>query len=121
LRYRRPLIVGLHLSVAGLSHYSAFWLRFDGDIPPEQVARFVEMLPLLIVIRGLSFIPFRLYEGLWRYTSIWDLRNIVGAVVTSSVAFFVVTRGVFGATGYPRSVPLIDSILLVGLLVGLRL
>ena len=121
LMYRRLLVITLQLGAAILSHHVAFWLRFDGDIPPAQTVMFVEMLPWLIVIRALSFIPFRLYEGLWRYAGLWDLRNILGATLSGSVAFFVLVHSIFGLTGYPRSVFLIDSLVLILLLGGMRM
>ena len=79
------------------------------------------MLPWLVAIRGLVFVPFRLYEGLWRYTSIYDLRSIVGrrwrrarASSTCSCRLRSVRRL------YPRSIFLIDSLLLDLLLGGAR-
>jgi FlaA1/EpsC-like NDP-sugar epimerase len=121
VRIRRPIVVLLHLAVAMGSNYAAFWLRYDGDIPLESQLLFRTVLPWLIVIRGLTFIPFRLYEGLWRYTSVSDLLSIVGAVVVSSSAFYGLTHWVWGMVPYPRSVFLIDSVLLVCALGGLRL
>src|SRR5262245_47906647 len=70
--YRCLPIVVLHVMLIVLANYWAFWLRFDGQIPAAQFAMFLGMLPWLILVRGLIFIPFRLYEGLWRYTSILD-------------------------------------------------
>lgn len=40
-----------------------------------------------MAVRGLTFVPFRLYEGLWRYTSIRDLRDIIGGVGSGNVLF----------------------------------
>lgn len=120
-RFRRPLVVLIHVSLVVLANYLAFWLRFDGVIPPEDWGLFIQMLPWLLAVRGLTFLPFRLYEGLWRYTSIWDLRNIIAGVGLSSGLFYALVHGLFGATGYPRSVFLIDSILLVFLLGGVRM
>jgi FlaA1/EpsC-like NDP-sugar epimerase len=121
LLYRRPFVVALQLAAAVASNYAAFWLRFDGDIPPGQLLNFLNMLPWLIVLRGLSFIPFRLYEGLWRYAGLWDLRNIFGATLAGSMGFFVLAHVVFGLVSYPRSVFLTDSLLLILLLGGMRM
>jgi FlaA1/EpsC-like NDP-sugar epimerase len=121
LLYRRFFVVGLHIALIILSNYSALWLRFDGKIELPDRELWLQMLPWLILIRGVTFIPLRLYEGLWRYTGIWDLRNIIVGVVSSSIIFFSVVHFGFGATGYPRSVFIIDSLLLIFFMGGIRL
>jgi FlaA1/EpsC-like NDP-sugar epimerase len=120
MRHRRPLIVAVHLVFVGVSNYLAFWIRFDGVLSDRELALFASTLPWLIVIRMLAFIPFRLYEGLWRYTSIWDLLHIVSGVFVSSTAVFALMRWAAGLP-YPASIPIIDSILLIFILTGLRL
>jgi FlaA1/EpsC-like NDP-sugar epimerase len=121
VRYRRVLIVLLHLALIILANFLAFWLRFDGAIPAEELARFREMLPWLIAIRSLVFIRFQLYGGLWRYTGLWDLRNIVVGVGSSTVLFYIVVRWVLGVIGYPRSIFVTDFMLLIFLMGGVRL
>ena len=118
---RRPLIVGFHILLIMLANYLAFWIRFDGVIPPEALAIMIRMIPWLILIRGLIFIPFRLYEGLWRYTSILELRNIIAGVGLSTVVFYLIVHQSLGLQDYPRSIFFIDTLVLIFLMGGVRL
>ena len=45
-----------------------------------------------MTIRALTFVWFRLFEGLWRYAGIYDLSAIVAAVVTRTAMLVVVVR-----------------------------
>ncbi len=119
-RYRRVAIVAIHLALITLSNYLSFFLRFDGAIPSFWWDVFVRNLVWVVAIRALVFVPFRLYEGLWRYSSIWDLRNIIVAVVTSSVVFAFAVKVIWNEP-YPRSAFIVDGLLLVVLLGGVRL
>ncbi len=120
-RWRRVLIVVFHVPLVGAINYAAFWLRFDGKIDPDDFVGFITWLPWIIVIRMTVFAIFRLYAGLWRYAGIRDLLNIIGAVGASSAIVYVVSRSVPVLAGYPRSVIMIDSLLLGFVLGALRL
>ncbi|MGH9148698.1 MAG: polysaccharide biosynthesis protein, partial [Vicinamibacterales bacterium] len=61
------------------------------------------------------------YEGLWKYSSIWDLCQIVFGVAVSSTLFVFVLWLPTGVINYPRSVILIDALVLICLLGGARL
>jgi FlaA1/EpsC-like NDP-sugar epimerase len=121
LRHRRPIVIVLQAMLIVLSNYLAFWLRFDGAIPEPEVELFLRLLPWLVVIRGMTFIPLRLYEGLWRYTSLWELRDIVVGVTISSLLFYALVRWGFGYSSYPCSVFIIDTIVLIFFMGGARL
>jgi FlaA1/EpsC-like NDP-sugar epimerase len=121
-RVKRLMLVGsLHLAIIPVSTYLAFWLRFDGNIPPEYFVTFAQTLPWLFLIRGITFAPFGLYGGLWRYAGIWDLSRIVLAVFTSSTLLQVLVYRSLGPGTYPRSIVIIDSLVLVFFLGGARL
>lgn len=67
------------------------------------------------------FIPFRLYQGLWVYTSLWDLQRIVAGVGLSSALFVAVVRWGLDDAVYPRSVFLTDAMWLIVLMRAVRL
>ena len=121
LEYRRAFIVLLHLGLIALASYAAIWLRFDGRIPEANWRPWVQAFPLLVVLRTLAFARFRLYQGLWRYTGVSDLRNIVSAVILSSLAHYLLVQWFFGLTGYPRAVFVMDAGVLILLMGGVRM
>jgi FlaA1/EpsC-like NDP-sugar epimerase len=121
VRLRRALTIAVQLGVVALANWLAFLLRFDGDLPHRASEAFWLTLPWLVAIRAMTFIPFKLYEGLWRHTSIYDLRAIAGGVCVSSLAFFLFTQSPLGPVMYPRSIFVIDALLVTFLLGGLRM
>jgi FlaA1/EpsC-like NDP-sugar epimerase len=121
LRFRRVVSLVGQLMLVVLANRLAFALRFDNHIPGWAEVGFWQALPWLVAIRGITFIPFRLYEGLWRYTSLYDLRALLGGVTVSSLLFYALVRSPLGPAAYPRSVFVTDALLLVTLLGGIRL
>jgi FlaA1/EpsC-like NDP-sugar epimerase/lipopolysaccharide/colanic/teichoic acid biosynthesis glycosyltransferase len=121
IKWRRPIIVLLDVAMVISANYLAFVLRFDGNIPSEEIGTFQQTLPWLVGIRGLAFAAFGLNEGRRRYTSIWDLQNIVGGVLLSTILFYGWVYLALGINDYPRSIFVIDCVLLVGFLAGVRL
>lgn len=117
---RRLLLFVAYLCLAALSNWMAFLLRFDEVIPASQWDLFAAMLPLLLLIRGLAFYPFRLYDGLWRYTSLWDIRDLALSITLSTLVFVGVVRFGLGLRAYPSSIFVIDALLLFCFQTGLR-
>jgi FlaA1/EpsC-like NDP-sugar epimerase len=121
LQLQRALTIAVQLGIVVLSNRLAFMLRFDGDLPHRANEAFWLTLPWLVAIRAMTFIPFRLYEGLWRHTSIYDLRAIAGSVTVSSVIFFLFTQTPLGPAMYPRSIFVVDALIVMLLLGGVRM
>ncbi len=115
----RLAILGSDAVLVVVSYYMAFWLRFDGRITSDAMVAFWNTLPLVFLVRIAAFIYFRLYSGVWRYASINDLMSILKAV-TAGTGLLVLPVFFFGIPGYPRSVFLIDWVLMVILLGGGR-
>nr|MBA3754234.1 polysaccharide biosynthesis protein [Nitrospira sp.] len=117
---RRLLLFVGHLWLAALSNWLAFLLRFDENIPSQQWDLFAAMLPLLLTVRALTFYPFRLFDSLWRYTSLRDVRDLALSIAVSTILFAGAVRFGMGLWSYPSSVFVIDALLLFCLLTGLR-
>ncbi len=98
----------------------AFIIRFDG-LPAEYFPAIVQALPLLLPLKLALFFYFGLYRGLWRYVGIQDLLNILKAVTLGSLVSVVLMVMVFRFEGYPRSVFVIDWMLLLLAVSGVRL
>ncbi|MBS0152001.1 MAG: SDR family NAD(P)-dependent oxidoreductase [Nitrospira sp.] len=120
-RWRRPVIVVVDVGLIVLANYLAFFLRYDGNIPQAERYVFEQTVLGLVAVRGVAFALYGLNEGLWRYTSLWDLQNILKGVLVSTVAFVGWVYWVMGIYSYPRSIFAIDAILVVGFLAGVRL
>ena len=101
--------------------YTAFLIRFEFSIPSFFMTSFLHMLPYVLLTKIASFYFFDLYRGMWRYTSISDLLNIIKAATASSllIVAFIVFKTRF--IGYSRSVFLIDWFLTILFIAGLRL
>ena len=99
----------------------AYWLRFNLDgIPVEFWRQALTMLPVVLLAQGSMFWYFGLYRGVWRFASMPDLVRILKATLTGvavvATVIFIFTR----LQGIPRSVFVLDAILLVLLLGGPR-
>jgi FlaA1/EpsC-like NDP-sugar epimerase len=103
------------------SFYVAHQIRFEFDISDYFLASFYRVLPFVLITKIACFYFFDLYRGMWRYTSIGDLLNIIkaGSVSTLIITFFILIRYHF--TGFSRSVFLIDWCLTILFIAGFRL
>ena len=120
-KYRRILVILFHLGLIIVSYLGSFYLRFEFTFPKEYFVSVIpKTLPLLILIKLLFFYFFGLYSGLWRYVSIGDLWKIFLANAVSSVTFFSAVVFYHGLFGFPRSVIIIDFILCLGFVSGVR-
>jgi FlaA1/EpsC-like NDP-sugar epimerase len=110
------------LLMVPIAWLGAFWLRFNLEsVPTQYWLDALLLLPIVWISQGAACWYFGLYRGIWRFASIPDLIRIIKAV-TFGVA--IAAALIFGLTrleGVPRSVFLLDAVLLVALLAGPRL
>ena len=86
----------------------AFLLRFDFMIPSEVFSLLKHYIPILLFTKLTSFAAFGLYRGMWRYTSISDLINIIKASAMGTLLAIAVFALLHGLAGFPKTVLFID-------------
>lgn len=115
--FRNPRVVLAFLYdllMAALSFWAALYLRFDTlNIPLLQDLDFNRFFFVSMFIYAGSFILNGLYKGVWRFSSMYDLIRVVKAsamaIFISLVTCFFLTR----LNNVPRSMFLIQFLLLV--------
>lgn len=118
----RRLIAFTHdLAAVIAAWWLAYLFRFNFDIPPLHLASLKETLPWVIPIQIAAFLWLGLYRGIWRYASLPDLRRISLAVLMGSAAAALGLFLLQLLAGVPRSVLLLDPILLLLMMGGSRL
>jgi len=108
------------LVAATIAWCAAYWLRFNLDIPELYVASMFENMFWIVPLQGALFLGFGLYRGIWRYASVSDIRRIVLAAAVATMALSMILL-VFTIPNVPRSVLLLDPLLLVMIMGGSRL
>jgi len=104
-----------------LAWWLAYLFRFNFEIPAFYVVSLKETLPWVVPIQAASFFWFGLYREVWRYVSLHDLRSILYAVLTAATAVPLALFMLQILVGVPRSVLLLDPILLLFMLGGSRI
>jgi FlaA1/EpsC-like NDP-sugar epimerase len=117
----RGLIVFLcDIGFAAFAWYAAFALRFNFAIPPEFWRSMELSLPWIVLAQAAVFYFFGLYQGIWRFASLPDLQRLVRAIGAVAVLGPVVIWLLQGKGVVPRSVYVLDPILLLMLMGGGR-
>lgn len=120
--YRNFLIVlTIDAFLVAFAWYFANLLRFNFDIPPDSQAAIIRLAPIILGTKMVIFYLFDLYKGMWRYTSIDDLLNIIKASGISSLLVVTVLAFTHGLAGFARAAFVIDWGLTIFLIAGYRL
>ena len=117
----RAQLAMLHdLAAAAFAWGFAYLLRFNFELPPNYVGDMMHTLVWVTLLQGVIFWRFGLYQGLWRYASVADLRRIFLAVLTAA-ALVPLMLWVFRVSAVvPRSVLVINPALLLLIMGGSR-
>ena len=65
-----------------VAYFFALWFRFDcqfSEIPEEYLMPWIKFAPIYAVVSIIVFWLFRLYQSIWEYTSITEVKRIICA------------------------------------------
>jgi FlaA1/EpsC-like NDP-sugar epimerase len=115
------LLVFLHTILFTAIYWMAFMVRFDALIPDEELPVFWSTLPWIILMKLVIFYFSGHYHGWWRYVTFADLAALLRASFYSFCAIAVLNYFVrFSPSYIPRGVVLLDFLLAITILGGLR-
>ena len=115
------LLIGDSLLILA-SFYSSILFRFDFIIPHDlnSLINFKNLIGL-IIFKIFWFRIFALYRGMWRYTSVWDMINIIKGNVVATFFLSALVMFFIGFKDLSRSLFIIDFIVCTGLVCISRL
>jgi FlaA1/EpsC-like NDP-sugar epimerase len=120
LRWRLAFVLALNTAVVFASYYLAFQLRFEFGQRDAWMQTFALTAPWLMTSKLCAFGVFGLYHGWWRFVGLRDLIDIVKANLVGSTVFVVLLRLVIAPAAFPRSVVLLELLLSICVMGGLR-
>jgi FlaA1/EpsC-like NDP-sugar epimerase len=95
-------------------------MEFSFNIHPAIADSFLKMLPMVLLINIISIKLFKANETLWKYISIYEALKVSLAVVSANTLWFIIVL-VFKTHNYPRSLPVIATLIILVEMLGFRL
>jgi len=121
----RWIVFLIDLSICTISISLAFLLRFNFKIPQNYYDALTFIIPLVLFIRSVTFLIFRTYAGIIRYSGAKDTERIFQVVISGSLILIVINLINFylikGAFIIPFSIIAIDFLATVFLMASFRL
>jgi len=114
------IIILCDVILLALSYASAFWIRYE-RLSPQVVNILLTTLPAVILIKVASFFFFDFYRGMWRYTSVNDLVNLIKGSLVGSLLLVGYLAMFRHFSGISRSVIVADCAFTIVAIGGVRL
>lgn len=115
ITYRRRLMeVMLDVVLVTVSYYTAYLLRFEGEIG-ENFSFFLKSLPVMIACHILCMYALGIYKGVWESTGLRDLMGYVRAITAATILAILILLFAYRFYSFSRAVFVIHWIVLLGL------
>lgn len=105
--------------------HASYLIRFNFSIPENEFIPYIKwVLPIILIVRAISFFVFKTYSGIVRYTGVEDSLRILKVVFIGSLFFVlvnIITYFLWSTFIIPFSIVIIEFLSTVFLMVFLRL
>ncbi len=119
-RHKLLILLLVDILIFFISIYFSFWLRFTYEISELNFSKYSWRIFLLIIIKVVIFYFLGIYKPILRYTGLEFFFSASKAVLYSS-GLLVIMAYLQGLWPLPRSVLIIDAILTLISIIGVRL
>ena len=102
------LTLGVDLLILTVSYYMGYLIRFDFNLSDWARQRFFDTFAYVLIFKLICFYFFDIYRGMWRYTSLKDILDIVKATALATIFIIVIVLFVTRFEHFSRSVFVID-------------
>lgn len=103
------------------AYCASFVLRYDFPLTRQMMILLLASAPIVIAANLLSLELFGQVSAWWRYTGVPDVRDICLAAFSTSAVLILMATFVFQPAGYSRAVLVLDAILNVCVIGGVKL
>ena len=115
--------LAVDVGLVAAAWYLAFRLRFDPDVPIYYQTLFERSIAIVVGVQIVVFVALGFYNRLWRYVSTHDMwgaaRGVTVACVVSSLVVYFANPAPH--VRLPRSVAIMDWLLLLAFVAGARM
>ena len=120
-RAKRVLVFFLDVTLIAAALTFSFLLRFDFQVPADQLHILLQGLAVVLIAKPILFAASGMYRNIWRYASLQDAYQIFKVVTFSSLVSMVLLVFLRGPYALPRSIYILDWLLLFAFVAASRL
>lgn len=116
--YKKIPFIAFDLAAIPVAWYCAYWLRYNMQpFPSKSTSAYsLAALTILATVQLLSYYYFKVYRGLWRFSSLNDVTRIIKATLSATMVAIPLLYLAALLHHIPRSVfPLYAMILIISL------
>ena len=121
INIRNSIVLAHDLFAIIFAWIFSYLLRFNFVIPTEHFDFMLGNLLLVVLIHITFFITFKVFLASWRFSSLNDLIKISFSILLSGSVLAIFFSFTYGLVGIPRSILVLNPILLILCMGGSRL